>query len=59
MVASLKQGNQVMVFVHSRKDTVKTARALAEHAAAAGQTELFLGDDTHASWGLAKRDVAK
>lgn len=33
---SLKEGNQAMVFVHSRKDTAKTAEQLAELAAASG-----------------------
>lgn len=28
ILESLKDGNQVMVFVHSRKDTVKTAETL-------------------------------
>ena len=30
--ASVRQGNQVMVFVHARKDTVRTAQALLECA---------------------------
>ena len=34
--AALKNGHQAMVFVHSRKDTAKTAEALAEHAASEG-----------------------
>lgn len=38
---ALKNGKQAMVFVHSRKDTVKTARQLAEFAAAQGGLELF------------------
>lgn len=33
---SLKDGNQAMVFVHSRKDTAKTAEQLAELAASSG-----------------------
>lgn len=36
---SLRRGHQVMVFVHSRKDTVKTGRALAE---ATGKATLSL-----------------
>ena len=31
-IASVRQGNQVMIFVHSRKDTVKTGHAIAELA---------------------------
>lgn len=36
IAASLRNGYQAMVFVHSRKDTAKTAEALAERAAAEG-----------------------
>jgi replicative superfamily II helicase len=36
IVKSLKEGYQAMVFVHSRKDTAKTAEQLAERAASAG-----------------------
>ena len=31
-IESIKKGNQVMIFVHSRKDTVKTGQAIAENA---------------------------
>lgn len=37
----LELGHQVMVFVHSRKDTVKTARTLYEMATEEGCTDLF------------------
>ncbi|PPJ51471.1 hypothetical protein CBER1_09233 [Cercospora berteroae] len=37
----LECGHQVMVFVHSRKDTVKTARTLYEMATEQGLTDLF------------------
>jgi activating signal cointegrator complex subunit 3 len=37
---SLKAGNQCMVFVHSRKDTAKTAEQLAACAASAGLLSL-------------------
>ena len=41
---SLRNGYQVMVFVHSRKGTGTTAKALAEHAATEGELErLFIG----------------
>lgn len=36
MADSLKKGYQVMVFVHSRKDTGKSARVLADLAAKVG-----------------------
>lgn len=52
----LEQGHQVMVFVHSRKDTVKTARTLWEMAADEGVTDLF--DPTgHEDYTNALRDV--
>jgi activating signal cointegrator complex subunit 3 len=59
VVDSLKRGYQVMVFVHSRKDTGKTGRVLADLAAKAGEVHLFEweGDDPRRS--LAVRDVNK
>jgi hypothetical protein len=39
--AAVRRGKQVMVFVHSRKDTVKTARALRELAANEGALRLL------------------
>jgi len=48
--AALKSGKQGMVFVHSRKDTVKTARALAELAANSdGGSDLFGNADNEAA----------
>jgi len=40
---ALKDGHQAMVFVHSRKDTGKTARALLSAARAKGEAALFDG----------------
>ena len=40
----LKQDKQVMVFVHSRKETVNAARTLYQMAVDEGLTDLFLGD---------------
>ena len=37
----VRQGHQVMIFVHSRKDTVATARALKEEASHAGNLAVF------------------
>jgi replicative superfamily II helicase len=37
----VKEGHQVMVFVHSRKDTVMTAQSLYEEARAASEAEIF------------------
>ncbi len=46
----LEQGHQVMVFVHSRKDTVNTARTFIEMAADQGCLDLF---DRHETEGYA------
>ncbi|CAG8491424.1 14313_t:CDS:10, partial [Racocetra fulgida] len=54
----VKKGHQVMVFVHARKETVKTAQLLREYAIKEGQDELF-SNSTHERFELAKRDVAK
>lgn len=58
VVDSLKQGNQCMVFVHSRKDTGKTARILADLAAKHGELHLFTAED-HPQRGLYMKDVRK
>jgi replicative superfamily II helicase len=41
-IAAVRRGKQVMVFVHSRKDTAKTARALRDLATAEGCARLLL-----------------
>ena len=46
---SLRRGYQAMVFVHSRKDTGKTARQMAECAQKAGEGALFNGRRAAAS----------
>lgn len=49
-----------MVFVHSRKDTGKTGRILADLAAKAGELHLFETEgDGDPKRGLAVRDVNK
>ncbi|KAF3901879.1 hypothetical protein ABW21_db0200647 [Orbilia brochopaga] len=54
----LELGHQVMVFVHSRKDTVKTARMLYEMALDEQCADLF--DTTgHPKYDILKRDVDK
>ncbi|GMQ10899.1 hypothetical protein CsSME_00053719 [Camellia sinensis var. sinensis] len=58
VVDSLKQGHQAMVFVHSRKDTGKTADKLVELAQKNGELEVFM-NDTHPQFELIKRDVLK
>lgn len=41
LVEMIREGSQVMVFVHSRKDTVKSARTFISMAQKNGETELF------------------
>ena len=41
MAEAVRRGVQAMVFVHSRKETAKTARCLLEIAQRAGDAELF------------------
>ena len=55
---SLKQGNQVMVFVHSRKDTVKTAEALREIADLNNMLSLFSCID-HQNWAEGRKLMGK
>jgi antiviral helicase SLH1 len=49
-------GHQIMVFVHSRKDTVKTARMLWDMATEEGVTDLF-DPSGHEEYTSALRDV--
>jgi activating signal cointegrator complex subunit 3 len=58
VVDSLKRGHQVMVFVHSRKDTGKTARWLADNAGKLGEGGLFSTEE-HPLHGLMAKDVGK
>ena len=50
-------GNQVMIFVHSRKDTVKTARTMISMARDFHEMELFTSDDPSASF--FKKELSK
>ncbi|PLW27351.1 hypothetical protein PCANC_22703 [Puccinia coronata f. sp. avenae] len=53
----VKEGHQVMVFVHARKETVKTAQMLKDKAMEEGILDLF--DPTeHASFDSFKRDLS-
>ncbi|KAK6532254.1 hypothetical protein TWF281_006446 [Arthrobotrys megalospora] len=54
----LELGHQVMVFVHSRKDTVKTARLLYEMATDEQRTDLFENSE-HPKYDILKKDVDK
>ncbi|KAF1921266.1 Sec63 Brl domain-containing protein [Ampelomyces quisqualis] len=56
VVEMLKRGHQIMVFVHSRKDTVKTARRLHEMAIDEGCSDLFDPTD-HPRYENAVRDM--
>ncbi|KAJ3673847.1 hypothetical protein LUZ60_005839 [Juncus effusus] len=58
VVESVKQGHQAMVFVHSRKDTGKTARTLIDMAANNEELELFVNYD-HPNYTSMKREVSK
>ncbi|KAJ5798560.1 uncharacterized protein N7503_007856 [Penicillium pulvis] len=52
----LERGHQIMVFVHSRKDTVMTARMLKQLAAEDGCEDLFSCHD-HENYSSALRDM--
>ncbi|PVI04840.1 Sec63-domain-containing protein [Periconia macrospinosa] len=52
----LERGHQIMVFVHSRKDTVKTARTLFEKATEEQCTDLF-DPSQHPRYDVAVRDM--
>lgn len=52
----LKAGHQVMVFVHARKDTVKTAQTLREKAAMEGILDLLDPNENERYAGF-KRDM--
>ncbi|KAL5544599.1 hypothetical protein UlMin_008383 [Ulmus minor] len=58
VVDSLRQGHQAMVFVHSRKDTAKTAEKLVELARKFEDLDLF-NNDTHPQLSLFKKEVMK
>uniref|UniRef100_A0A6N2NHC6 RNA helicase n=3 Tax=Salix TaxID=40685 RepID=A0A6N2NHC6_SALVM len=58
IVDSLRQGHQAMVFVHSRKDTAKTAAKLVELARNNEDLDLFKNDE-HPQFGLIKKEVMK
>ena len=53
----LKEGKQVMVFVHSRKDTVNTARTLYQMAVDDSCTELFATPPGEPAYERAARDL--
>ena len=56
---SVLAGNQVMVFVHSRKDTYNTGKALLELARASGTADVFRADDKDPHYIAAHKDVSR
>ena len=52
------EGHQVMVFVHSRKETVKTAMALRDSAVQDGCLDSFCCDD-HAQFRLFRQQIGE
>lgn len=54
----VKEGHQVMVFVHARKETVKTAEALKEAAMVEGLLDEFSCIE-HPQFEIFKRDIGK
>ncbi|CAG8523268.1 12523_t:CDS:10 [Ambispora gerdemannii] len=58
VLALVKAGHQVMVFVHARKETVKTAQMLRDMATMEGHIDLF-DNREHPKSGLFVKDVTK
>lgn len=56
MVTALERGKQVMIFVHSRKETSKTAEAMLDLSGKAG-TLTLLENIHHEQYTLWKRQV--
>ncbi|KAI9305339.1 Sec63 Brl domain-containing protein [Cunninghamella echinulata] len=54
----VEQGHQVMVFVHARKETVKTAQVLREQAINEGLSEIF-DSVQHPKYGSFGKEVSK
>ena len=59
LVASLRQGNQAMVFVHSRKNTARLAEYLVERAAARQEAHLFQAETNATSSALYRQELQK
>ncbi|RDB22853.1 putative helicase mug81 [Hypsizygus marmoreus] len=54
----VEQGHQVMVFVHARKETVKTALGLRESAVLEGNSDQFSCED-HPQWSFFRRSIGE
>lgn len=57
LVESLREGHQVMVFVHLRKDTVKTARTYISMAQGKGDLGEFDASETCENYDMFKREM--
>lgn len=55
----VQQGHQVMVFVHARNATVRTASTIRELAQQNNTSSLFLPDTNNSNYGLALRAIQK
>lgn len=58
MTAALERGKQVMIFVHSRKETSRTAEAMRDLTGKMGVSNL-LENSNHEQFGVWKRAVEK
>ncbi|RKP04852.1 P-loop containing nucleoside triphosphate hydrolase protein [Thamnocephalis sphaerospora] len=54
----VREGHQVMIFVHARKETAKTAQAMRQLAMQAEKLNIFTAED-HPKLSLAKRDISR
>ncbi|KAJ7742479.1 Sec63-domain-containing protein [Mycena maculata] len=54
----VQQGHQVMVFVHARKETVKTALGLRESSVLEGNSDDFSCED-HPQWSFFRRSIGE
>ncbi|KAG1753916.1 Sec63-domain-containing protein [Suillus paluster] len=54
----VRQGHQVMVFVHARKETVKAAQALKDAATIDGTLEDY-NCEAHPQWSFFRRDIGQ
>jgi len=54
----VKQGHQVMVFVHSRKETVKAAQALKDSATIDGTLDDYSCEE-HPQWSFFRRSIGE
>ncbi|XP_071112657.1 activating signal cointegrator 1 complex subunit 3-like [Haliotis cracherodii] len=58
VVAQIKAGYQVMVFVHARNETVRTAMMLRDYSKNRGHSQLFLADQDR-SYGEAQKNLLR